>query len=369
MAPPTCVSCGRAFRANDALASLPDGRRIAFDTEHHRVWRICTHCREWNLLGAESAAAVLPEAAAQFTASVTGGGSGITVARVGQRLEILRVGDQEALVAGALALADRHRELGQSGTMLAVFLVSAILLLGAAVLAGYGPAAWLIPMLIAQFGAMRFATGIRSQRLGISHRGRMVAVSALLILAGSAGAVGLGFADAGNRILTIALTCLGFAVYGVATEWLTNTLTQQRLPSGRRIRVSLPMLRAMTLRWTPGASTMELTPHGQRPLDATDSVHVLTHVTEWTAGFPSDAIEQARALVSTTTSLSDVLALLPRDVGATHGVLRLDDLPYTYWAALDLALSRLERGTHGIETAREAREVAEIAERLDEELT
>nr|MBP7620697.1 hypothetical protein [Gemmatimonadales bacterium] len=76
MAPsPTCLSCNRPFPRNGELASLPEGRRIAFDPGQRRVWRICTKCGEWNLLGAEAAGAALVELEArvgQLPADVLG---------------------------------------------------------------------------------------------------------------------------------------------------------------------------------------------------------------------------------------------------------------------------------------------------------
>ena len=60
--PLTCLSCQRPFPRNATLASLPLARRLAFDPVRGRVWSVCTTGGEWNILGAEAAAAVAEEA-------------------------------------------------------------------------------------------------------------------------------------------------------------------------------------------------------------------------------------------------------------------------------------------------------------------
>lgn len=56
-----CIQCSKSFPLNRDLAAVPAGRRLAFDPESQRVWRICTGCGHWNLLGPESATAVAAE--------------------------------------------------------------------------------------------------------------------------------------------------------------------------------------------------------------------------------------------------------------------------------------------------------------------
>src|SRR5690606_8148880 len=124
-------------------------------------------------------------------------------------------------------------------------------------------------------------------------------------------------------------------------------------------------LRAMRI--TSVGGTLIVTPHGEPPLDARDSAHVLTHLIEWVAGIPSEDLDTARALVATTSSPAELLALVPTDDPTGNGAVRLDDLPLPWWAALDFAVTRSQRSPDAVDAARTAREVAEIAESLDEE--
>jgi hypothetical protein len=45
----TCLFCHAPFPANDALETLPVGKRIAFDPARGRLWLVCTTCQRWTL--------------------------------------------------------------------------------------------------------------------------------------------------------------------------------------------------------------------------------------------------------------------------------------------------------------------------------
>lgn len=45
----TCLFCNAPFGANEALETLPVGRRIAFDARRGRLWVVCRRCERWNL--------------------------------------------------------------------------------------------------------------------------------------------------------------------------------------------------------------------------------------------------------------------------------------------------------------------------------
>ena len=45
----TCLFCDAPFGANEALETLPVGRRIAFDPAKGRLWVVCRRCERWNL--------------------------------------------------------------------------------------------------------------------------------------------------------------------------------------------------------------------------------------------------------------------------------------------------------------------------------
>lgn len=86
-----CLRCGRSLGRNSELADLPIGRCIAFDREKGRVWVICTHCRQWNLLPLEERWEALEEAeqvVATAESRVEGGHIGL--ARTADGLELLR---------------------------------------------------------------------------------------------------------------------------------------------------------------------------------------------------------------------------------------------------------------------------------------
>ncbi len=104
MSAPTCVSCGKAFAANGELVSLPEGRRIAFDPGQRRVWRICTKCGEWNLLGAEAAGAALGE----LEARVPKPSASVRSSRVSGGLELLRIDDLSKVEVADLVMAEQR---------------------------------------------------------------------------------------------------------------------------------------------------------------------------------------------------------------------------------------------------------------------
>lgn len=62
-----CIACHRPFPVVGELASLPNAKRLAFDPELDRVWRICTHCGHWNLVGRDASAACVAELRARLT--------------------------------------------------------------------------------------------------------------------------------------------------------------------------------------------------------------------------------------------------------------------------------------------------------------
>jgi hypothetical protein len=82
---------------NGQLASVPDAARIAFDPVRHRVWRICSDCGEWNLLGPEASEAALPELSARFAARTSAGEAPAAFApvRLGT-VELIKIGAPES---------------------------------------------------------------------------------------------------------------------------------------------------------------------------------------------------------------------------------------------------------------------------------
>ncbi len=68
-----CIACGALFRPNTDLASMPRGRRVAWDRASGRTWRICTRCGHWNLLGSGAGAGLATELASRLPGRTAGG--------------------------------------------------------------------------------------------------------------------------------------------------------------------------------------------------------------------------------------------------------------------------------------------------------
>lgn len=91
MNPGACSNCGTAFGINSELVNLPQGQRIAFDKGGTRVWRICTSCGQWNLLGREAAASALPELELRFPEGLLQHFDGIDISNYATGLVVIRL--------------------------------------------------------------------------------------------------------------------------------------------------------------------------------------------------------------------------------------------------------------------------------------
>jgi hypothetical protein len=45
----TCLFCNEDLGRNEVLPTFPIGNRLAFDSQHGRLWVICPSCHRWNL--------------------------------------------------------------------------------------------------------------------------------------------------------------------------------------------------------------------------------------------------------------------------------------------------------------------------------
>lgn len=106
-----CLGCGKSLPANKELASVPNGRLVAFDPGANRVWRICAKCHHWNLLGPEASAAAVPELAARFASLPSAGPEGLAKAKVSGKLDLYRVGGPQERAAAILELSEVRREM------------------------------------------------------------------------------------------------------------------------------------------------------------------------------------------------------------------------------------------------------------------
>jgi hypothetical protein len=114
MAKDTCLECRKPLPTNKELASVPNGRLVAFDPDANRVWRICAKCHHWNLLGPEASAAAIPELAARFATLPSAGPRGLAKAKVSGKLDLFRVGGPPEHAAAKLALALARSEMASS---------------------------------------------------------------------------------------------------------------------------------------------------------------------------------------------------------------------------------------------------------------
>jgi hypothetical protein len=89
----TCLFCHRDLGANELVASLPVGRRIAFDGVRGRLWVVCTRCGRWNLTPFEERWEALEECERLFRGTrLRVGTDNIGLAQPGWGFELVRIG-------------------------------------------------------------------------------------------------------------------------------------------------------------------------------------------------------------------------------------------------------------------------------------
>jgi hypothetical protein len=89
----TCLHCLAALGRNDALASFPVGRRLAFDLARGRLWAVCARCGRWNLAPLEERWEAVEECERRYRAATQRYGTdniGLTGLRDGT--ELVRIG-------------------------------------------------------------------------------------------------------------------------------------------------------------------------------------------------------------------------------------------------------------------------------------
>ena len=89
----TCLFCEAPFGANDALETLPVGRRIAFDAAKGRLWVVCRKCERWNLTPLEERWEAIEDAERAFrTTRVRVSTDNIGMARLRDGTDLVRIG-------------------------------------------------------------------------------------------------------------------------------------------------------------------------------------------------------------------------------------------------------------------------------------
>ena len=359
MAPsPTCLSCNRPFPRNGELASLPEGRRIAFDPGQRRVWRICTKCGEWNLLGAEAAGAALGE----LEARVPTRGTALLITHVGPRLELLRVDDFADVRVGEMAMAERRdtlakksRNLGRLGAGF-IFLLLPLLIWHAATSPG--------PYF--QFPAFAGAGVLGREWYRRSHRLRL-STSRLVL-----GVLGLGFGGFAVATGRLEPDILAFAMASGLSVTLASHLLSAKapLPSGRRVRAPDAHWDGIAIRWNADLGELSLKVRNSPWMDATDArCYLRLIIDSQVLPLMSDVDLTKAHLLATTHTVPGILGALDAWRQDRDDTLRLADIPVMYLLALDLGFARQDSGSPKVQAAHErlleAADVAAEAERLD----
>ena len=179
-----CLVCATPFEANEQLAHLPHGRRLAFDPERGRLWAVCRTCRRWSLTPIEDRWEALEELEKLTTdqARLLSQTDNISLLKVGP-LEIVRVGraqlTEEAWWRYGRELTSRKRrwdKLGVAGTLAAGAVVAGgwatggMTMLGVWLVMGHGSetvrdgARWL------RFGSSAWRGEQRCEKCGHSFR-------------------------------------------------------------------------------------------------------------------------------------------------------------------------------------------------------
>jgi hypothetical protein len=88
-----CVYCESPLGRNDALQTLPVGRRIAFDSALGRLWVVCPRCARWSLVSIDERWEPIEEAERRFRSTrVRVSTAEIGLARLTEGLELVRIG-------------------------------------------------------------------------------------------------------------------------------------------------------------------------------------------------------------------------------------------------------------------------------------
>ncbi len=376
MSAPTCVSCGKAFAANGELVSLPEGRRIAFDPGQRRVWRICTKCGEWNLLGAEAAG----EALAELIAREPKASASLRSTRVSGDLELLRIDDISKVEVADLVMAEQRDGL-RTAARLAPFAPLIVVAVYAI--------SWLITPLFFDDPGLRFDEMLGSLLTNVA------------LVAGSTGMISLPriirrlrhhtpvprrlwlWVIGSQVCLLVACARMEYGLIMAAFMYLAVLPTFaliSLIPWQRFLGRFLPRRffdatmtedwDAMAIRWTVSPPLLELKALGEAWLSDEESKRVLESAVGIYAIPRTNAagVQHAHALAA-SLGVSGVLAALDEWRHDRDDTLTLADIPAVYLVALQLAFSREKEASKKALAAHEklleADTVAVEAERLD----
>lgn len=336
MAKDACLECGKSFPVNKQLASVPLARLVAFDPDANRVWRICTKCHHWNLLGPEASAAAIPELTARFDGLPSAGPEGLAKAKVSDKLDLYRVGGPQERAAAILELSEARREIfgGVPVWAKVIFAVYMPYMLYRAVREPLW-AAWAGSAIC--FGILDAATKVSRASLAGRSLDREIAWPIGAILLG-ASAIPFGVLDYRWALLGLAL--------GVLFGWVARR----------------DMLRVRAVVWTAGEDDLSFD-----GADADGIGQTLTATLTTPETITPDQVATAFDRLDRLGGLSAVLRHLTVDRGLPEGRLELYRMPVD-----DLALLALASRAATAEPAPpiraglpDARAIAELAESLD----
>ena len=331
-----CLECGKPFPANKELASVPNGRLVAFDPNANRVWRVCAKCHHWNLLGPEASAAAMPELAARFDGIPSAGPEGLAKAKVSEKLDLFRIGGEQERAAAILELSNARRELlGPIPFWIRVFLVFYLPYMLYTVPSDPPWAGWSGAALC--FGLMELVAQLTRARLA----GRAVDRQ----IGWPVGAMLLGATATAFGVLDYRWALFAFAL-GTLFGWVARR----------------DLVRDRAVVWTAGQDDLTFEGH-----DPKDLGHVLTVNLTTPATIRPEQVAAAFDRLDRLGSLSSVLRHLTVDRGLPEGRLELNRMSVD-----DLALLSLATRAATAEPAPpiraglpDARAIAEMAESLD----
>lgn len=342
-----CIACHRPFAPNHEIASIPDASRIAFDPARRRIWRICSICEEWNLLGPEAATAALPEIEARFAALAAGAEpyGEFAPARAGT-VELLRIGAPgEGDNAFALRLDDelRHRSKMLRRAMVVIVVGLAVLAVTEYFIPGRDPWHWIET--IASFSVMApIFLAVRYLR-----RKKVTLISWIVALTFAAvGMAAIWFKSGWEHVRYDVIGMLLAAPLIFLTAWLSHRyllVLRVRAASGRRIGISEKAVHELTIDWTDdGELVIGGLPNGEA-IPATGVARFFHRV--WPFAKPPSTRQALSA--ATQTRAADLLRAVGGMRGLRHaldgyrrdrdGRIPIVDLPWIYLLAIDFALT------------------------------
>ncbi|MEI2721516.1 MAG: hypothetical protein V9E87_15570 [Gemmatimonadales bacterium] len=339
MAKDACLGCGKTLPANKELASVPNGRLVAFDPQANRAWRICAKCHHWNLLGPEASAAAIPELVARFDGLASAGPVGLAKAKVSDKLELYRVGGPQERAAAILELSNARRELlGPIPFWLKVFFALYLPYMVYTLARNPPWEGWSGAALC--FGLMDLVAERTKAQLAGRPVNRRIGwpIGAMLL---GALATAFGVLDYRWALLALAL--------GALFGWVARR----------------DLLRDRAVVWTPGQDDLTFEGH-----DPKDLGHVLTVNLATPATITPEQVATAFERLDQLGGLAEVLRHLTAERGLPEGRLELNRLPVEDLALLALASrGAIAEPSPPIRAGLpDARAIAEVAESLDRPL-